>query len=175
MGWFCTTSFGGDAFQMGSVESFFTLLLSSLHLALSLTAWWSLSLSISLYLSHSLCGCMQAVTHSCTHTATFVIRLSQGNTCTCAYKHIYRTDTDVHANACTHIPRCSYSHVQTHIELHVVCLLHISTRQHIHGNTVGSTHSNIQTHVYIYVLQRSPSLKYSSKCWCWTPALATHW
>lgn len=48
MGWFCTTSFGGDAFQMGSVESFFTLLLSSLHLALSLTALWSLSFSLPL-------------------------------------------------------------------------------------------------------------------------------
>ena len=73
MGWFCTTSFGGDAFQMGSVESFFTLLLSPLHLALSLTAWWSpplslsLSLSLSVSLSLSLCQCTQAVTHSCAH------------------------------------------------------------------------------------------------------------
>lgn len=47
MGWFSTTSFGGDAVQMGSVESFFTLLLPSLHLALSLTAWRACSFFLS--------------------------------------------------------------------------------------------------------------------------------
>lgn len=72
MGWFCTTSFGGDAFQMGSVESFFTLLLSPLHLALSLTAWWSPSLSLSFSLPVHTCS----HTHSCAHTG---VRTHSGN------------------------------------------------------------------------------------------------
>lgn len=107
MGWFCTTSFGGDAFQMGSVESFFTLLLSPLHLALSLTAWWSPSLSLSFSLpvhtcSHTLlrthwCKDSLRESHACAHANTF-----KGWTQMCIRMH---TKTRAHTH--THVQRYS--------------------------------------------------------------------
>lgn len=66
MGWFCTTSFGGDAFQMGSVESFFTLLL----------LFFSASGSFINAMMVSLSSSLSSTAHTLTHP-TFVIRPTQ--------------------------------------------------------------------------------------------------
>lgn len=173
MGWFCTTSFGDDAFQMGNMESFFTLLLSPLHLALSLTAWWSLSLSHSVSLFF-LCHCTQAVsqTHTHKHRAIFVIN-SLRETHARAHTNTLIQWRVVHTNVCTQTP--PHTHQDADITTHRhsnqgtcdVPVIHFKTFVHwnIHGNSVGTAHSNIHAH--------AASLKYSSKCWCWT--LTTHW
>lgn len=109
MGWFCTTSFGGDAFQMGNMESFFTLLLSPLHLALSLTAWWSLFLSLSLFHSGSLF--LSATTHTHTHKFDICDKIHSGK--------------DIHMYIWTHL-----KNVHTHtVHTRTACgVLHMSTR-----------------------------------------------
>ena len=161
MGWFCTTSFGGDAFQMGSVESFFTLLLSSLHLAPSLTAWRSLSLCLSLSAiahrqkrSHTNAQCIiWDETHSGKRTQTFT----------------------EWAQMCMQI--CAHTNQTACGGLHVC----VGSR-HMYGSAVGATSSLLR---YVHTVhtcsfcaaENTPppkSLKYSSKCWCWTPALLTH-
>lgn len=85
MGWFCTTSFGAMPSRWGAWRAFLhssSSSSSSLHLAPSLTPWWSLFLPLSVF--HR--------THTLTHTA-FVIRLTQTNMrtrlqigCRCAHQ-----------------------------------------------------------------------------------------
>lgn len=158
MGWFCTTSFGGDAFQMGSTESFFTLLFSSLHLALSLTAWWSfLSHTPSVYLSLSFS--VTAIAHSQSHTPahthtaeTFVIRCTRGNACVHlenGHRCVCKSSHKSNCMRCDICPCCVPAHVWKHCGRHVA---HFST----HGTCSWALHHlNIQLNADVE-LQLSP-------------------
>lgn len=146
MGWFCTTSFRGDAFQMGSVESFFTLLLSSLHLALSLTAWWSLSLSLSLShcLHFSLTLSLSPPLHTGSHTLLH---------------------THMHNGICdkTHSGKCMCMHTQTHLS-------------YGHRCACKSTHTHTRRFRYPHIQTDKSNCMWCAKCACYVPAhVWKHW
>ena len=102
MGRFCTTSFGGDAFQMGNMESVFILLLSPA------------SGSVINSMTVSLCRYTQAAAHSCSCTRTLK-----------SNSEWYGSNTFPHVCVAAHIQ--TYRHILHHLNIHLNAAVELNT------------------------------------------------